>query len=193
MNRTADRKVRQQNSAELHTILFEHLVGPSTPETLRDRLDDLEVSDKLTESEGLAIRAFLELLADQLDDATFLLESAALCAKSDPEKVLVLHAKALLAVSKGDDALALRAALDALWINADAHLWMFFLMIAHQTHRADVIDATLKVFAKSDFFDDGELKLALCCSDYLDGIRDYPAFQDVIAPHLTRTTNGSCN
>jgi hypothetical protein len=191
MTRIADRKIRQQHNAELHTILFEHLVGP--PETLRDRLDDLEVADKLTPSQGLAIRSCLELLADQPDDAASLLESAADCAHSVPERILVLHVQALLAVSRGDDALALRAALDALWIDSDPRLWTFFLMIAHQTHRTDVVEATLKVFAKSNFFDDGELKCALCCDDYLDGIREYEAFQNVVAPRLTRPTSGNCN
>jgi hypothetical protein len=166
-------------------------VGPA--ETLRDRLDDLEVADKLTVSQGLAIRACLEVIADQLDDAASLLDSAADCARSAPERILVLHVKALLALSRGDDALALRAALDALWIESDPRLWTFFLMIAHQTHRTDVVDATLRAFAKSDFFDDGDLKCALCCDDHLDGIREYEAFQKVIAPRLTRHPNGNCN
>jgi len=193
MTRTADHKVQHQNNVELHAILVEHLVGPITSETLRDRLDDLEVSDKLTASQGLAVRACLELLAAQLDDAASLLESAAECAQTDPERILVLHVKALLAVSKGDDSVALRAALDALWIDADPHLWTFFLMIAHQTHRPDVVEATLKAFAGFNFFDDGELKSALCCSDYLDGIREYATYQDVVAPHLARATNRNCN
>ncbi len=193
MTRTADRKVQQQNNVELHTILFEHLVGPITSETLRERLDDLEVSDKLTASQGLAIRACLELLAAQLDDAASLLESAVECAHTDPERILVLHVKALLAMSKGDDSLALRAALDALWIDADPHLWTFFLMIAHQTHRPDVVEATLKAFAGSNFFDDGELKCALSCSDYLDDIREYETYQDAVAPCLTRAANRNSN
>jgi len=193
MTRTADRKIRQQHNVDLHNLLFEHLVGPNTPETLRDRLDHLEVADKLTEPQGLAIRACLEVVANHLDDATSLLETAAECADNDPDKILVLHVKALLAVSKGDDSAALQAALDALWIDADPHLWTFFLVVAHQTHRPDVVEATLKIFANSNFFDDVELKRALCSTDYLDGIRGYAAYQDVIAPQLTRAPTRNCN
>lgn len=193
MTRIADRRCRQQHNADhntdLHAVLFEHLANPTSSDNLREQLDDLEVEAELTDAQGLAMRACIDLLEGQLDDAEALLDSAADLAAFSAEKVLVLHVQALLAVRRGFTSKALKLALSALWIDSDPRLWAFFLMIAHRTQRADVVEATLNALADADFFGDQELQRALMSDARLKGLHRYKAYRLAVAPRLARRTN----
>lgn len=193
MTRAADRRCRQPYNADhntdLHAVLFEHLANPTSSDNLREQLDDLEVESELTDAQGLAMRACIDLLEGHLDDADALLDSAAELAAMSDEKILVLHVQALLAVRRGLTSKALKLALNTLWIDSDPRLWVFFLMIAHRTSRTDVVEATLVALAEVDFFGDEELQNALVSDVHLKGLHRYEAYQVAVAPRLLHRTN----
>jgi hypothetical protein len=136
------------------------------------------------------VRACIEILDHQLEDAEALLEGAAACAEETIEKALVLHVKAVLAMQSGRKRNALRFALDALYLDPDPGMWALFLVVADHTERHDIVDATLKALAEANFFRSEELRRTLASDPRLDRIRTYEAYRLVAGPRLVKP---ACN
>jgi hypothetical protein len=189
MRRTADRKHLQPGKKALPLMLFEHFTQSSNLDDLRSELEDLEIKNKLTDAEGLAVRACIEIADRHLDDAEALLEGAGSCARKAREKSLVLHVRALLAMQRGSKKRALRLVLQSVWLCTDPRMWVLFLIIADRTRRADIVEATLRALVEAEFFEDEELRRTLASDPRLQNIRSCEIYRSILAPRLARSAS----
>jgi hypothetical protein len=190
MNGAADRKHRQHHKVALPLILFDRLTRGATPDDLRSELMELELENRISEAEGLAVRACIEILDHNLDDAEALLEGAGSCAREIGEKALVLQVRALVAMQRGEKRNSLRLALKGLYLHADARMWSLFLVVADRAARDDIVDATLNSLAEANFFGSEDLRCVLASDARLDNIRAYESYRFSVAPRLVER---ACN